>query len=32
MNADSPAFLAIFMFLAFVAYGGWALFRRPPRR
>jgi hypothetical protein len=27
MNADSPAFLAIFMFLAFVVYGGWALFR-----
>jgi hypothetical protein len=28
MNADNPAFLAIFMFLAFLAYGGWALFRR----
>jgi hypothetical protein len=31
MNADSPAFLAILMFLAFVAFGGWAILRRPRR-
>ncbi len=30
-DSGSPAFLATFMFLAFLAYGGWVLFRRPRR-
>jgi hypothetical protein len=28
IDATSPAFLAVIMFLAFIMAGGWALFRR----
>jgi hypothetical protein len=33
MNLDpsSPAFIALFIFLTFLVYGGWALFRRPKK-
>lgn len=31
VNADSPPFILLFIIGVFLAYGGWAIYRRPRR-